>query len=98
MKMRMKQKRQRVVCGGFWKRMQIQKRSSHCWSCSLSPFQPHQRMWMMRTHKKVGLLVCTVQSWGRVYGLRKDCVHQEDCTRGQHGEYEWLADILIPHS
>lgn len=53
---------------------------------------------MMRTHKKVGLLVCTVQSWGRVYGPRKDCVHLEDCTRGQHGEYEWLADILIPHS
>jgi len=41
MKMKKKQKRQRVVCGEFWKRMQIQKRSNHCWSCSLSPFQPH---------------------------------------------------------
>lgn len=98
MKMRTKQKRQRVVCEGFWKRKQIQKKSNHYWSCSLSPFQPHRRMTMTRTHKKVGLSVCTVQSWGRVYDLRKDCVHLGDCKRGQHGEYEWLADILTPHS
>lgn len=98
MKMRKKQKRQRVVCGEFWKRMQIQKRSNHCWSCSLSPFQPQPQMWMTRTHKKVGLSVCTVQSWGRVYGLRKDYVRPGDCKRGQHDEYEWLADILTPHS
>lgn len=62
MMMRMKQKRQRVVCEGFWKRMQIQRMSNHYWNCSLSPFLPLQWMRMRRTHRMAVLSVCTAQS------------------------------------